>query len=92
MDDPSKLSDNFGQAVKIAEREEKKLAKEGLTEEFNQKFDEFIMLVTLEEVSQHEMDSWAGPSREHPARGEAQGTAEPVGQYAQGAGGGPDRV
>ena len=62
LDDPAKLSDNSGQAIRIAESEEKKLAKEGLTEEFNQKFDEFIKLGTLEELSQHEMDSWEGPS------------------------------
>ena len=61
QNDPAKLSNNLGQAVKIAENEEKKLAREGLTEEFNDKFDEFIKLGTLEELSQHEMDSWAGP-------------------------------
>ena len=61
QDDPAKLSNNLGQAVKIAENEEKKLAREGLTKEFNDKFDEFIKLGTLEELSQHEMDSWAGP-------------------------------
>ena len=62
QDDPAKLSDNLGQVIKIAESEEKKLAKEGLTEEFNEKFEEFIKLGTLEELSQHEMDSWVGPS------------------------------
>ena len=62
QDDPAKLSNNLGQAIKIAENEEKKLLKEGLTEEFNEKFDEFIKLGTLEELSQHEMDTWGGPS------------------------------
>ena len=62
QDDPAKLSNNLGQAIKIAENEEKKLIKEGLTEEFNEKFDEFIKLRTLEELSQHEIDNWGGPS------------------------------
>ena len=62
QDDPAKLSNNLRQAVKIAESEERKLAKESLTEEFNEKFEEFIKLGTIEELSQHEMDSWVGPS------------------------------
>ena len=37
----------IGQAIKIAENEEKKLAREGLTEEFNEKFEEFLNLGTL---------------------------------------------
>ena len=61
IDDPKKLSNNFGQALKIAECEERKLAKERLTEEFNDKFDEFLKLGTIEEISQNEMDSWNGP-------------------------------
>ena len=61
IDDPAKLSNNFGQAIKIAESEEKKLLREGLTDEFNQKFDEFLELGTIAEVSQAEMDSWTGP-------------------------------
>ena len=60
QDDPAKLSNNLGQAIKIAENEEKKLLKEGLTEEFYEKFDEFIKLGTLEELSQYEMDTWGG--------------------------------
>ena len=50
QDDPAKLSNNLGQAIKIAENEEKKLIKEGLTEEFNEKFDKFIKLGTQEEL------------------------------------------
>ena len=61
-DDPAKLSNNLGQAIKIAEDKEKKLIKEGLTEEFNEKFDEFIKLGTPIELSQHEIDNWGGPS------------------------------
>ena len=62
QDDPAKLSDNFGQAVRITESEKKKLAKEGLTKEFNEKSEEFITLGILEELSQHELDSCDGPS------------------------------
>ena len=62
QDDPAKLSDNFGQAVRFTESEKRKLAKEGLTKEFNEKSEEFIMLGILEELSQHELDSCAGPS------------------------------
>ena len=62
QDDPAKLSNNLGQAIKIAENEEKKLIKEGLTEEFNEKFDEFKRLGTL---------GGAQPLHVHPARVEA---------------------
>ena len=62
IDDPAKLSNNIGQAIKIAENEEKKLAREGLTEEFNDKFEEFIKLGTLREIRQQERDSWVGPA------------------------------
>ena len=61
IDDPGKLSDNFFQAIRIAEREEHKLRKEGLTEEFNDKFQEMLNLGTIAEVSQLEMDNWCGP-------------------------------
>ena len=61
IDDPAKLSDNIGQVIKIAEAEERKLIKEGLVEEFNEKFEEFIELGTLREISQMEMDQWTGP-------------------------------
>ena len=67
QDDPAKLSNNLGQAIKIAENEEKKIIKEGLTEEFNEKFDEFIKLGTLEELSQHEIDNWGGAATSCPS-------------------------
>ena len=35
---------------------------EDLTEEFNEKFDEFLNLGTLREISQYEMDTWKGPA------------------------------
>ena len=62
QDNPAKLSNNLGQAVKIAENEKEKLVKERLTEEFHEKSDEFTRLGTLRELYQHEMDSWVGPS------------------------------
>ena len=62
VDDPAKLHDNIGQAIQIAEHEEKKLAREGLTKEFNEKFEEFLNLGTIREISQLEMDTWKGPA------------------------------
>ena len=62
VDDPAKLYHNIRQAIRIAENEERKLAKEGLTGEFNEKFAEFLKLGTIREISQQEMDSWEGPA------------------------------
>ena len=61
IDDPAKLSDNIGQVIRIAEAEEKKLIRDGLVEEFNEKFEEFIELGTMREISQMEMDQWTRP-------------------------------
>ena len=41
-EDPSILSNNFQQAVKIAEREEKKLIKENLLGNFNTEFKQMM--------------------------------------------------
>ena len=51
MDDPAKLYNKVGQAIKIAENEERKLFKEGLTNEFNDKFEGFLRLRTIREIS-----------------------------------------
>ena len=37
----------MGQAIKIADNEERNLLKEGLTQEFNDKFEEFLRLGTI---------------------------------------------
>ena len=60
-EDPSILSNNFHQAAKIPEREEKKLVKENLLEEFNKEFDKMIAFGALVELSREEMNSWKGP-------------------------------
>ena len=60
IDDPNRLSNNIGQVIRIAESEEKKLLREGLTAEFNTKFDEMVNLGTIGEITQMEMDLWSG--------------------------------
>ena len=61
IDDPRKLPDNYRQVVRIAESEEKKLARENLTEEANKLFDKMIDVGAITELSQAEMDMWDGP-------------------------------
>ena len=60
-EDPSILTNNFWQAVKIGEREEKKLEKEQLTDNFNQEFDRMIAYGALVELTEDGMNSWTGP-------------------------------
>ena len=61
LEDPSRLSENLHQAVKIAEREERKLLKEGLMDDFNAKLLEMISYGALIELSNNERSSWTGP-------------------------------
>ena len=61
IDDPRKLSNNYGQVVRIAESEEKKLAKENLTEVANKLFDKIIDVGAIGELTKAEMDMWEGP-------------------------------
>jgi hypothetical protein len=60
-EDPSILTNNFRQVVKIGESEEKRLAKEGLTAAFNQEFDKMIEYGALVELSEETKRSWTGP-------------------------------
>merc|ERR1719494_1692594 len=60
-EDPSILTNNFRQVVKIGEREERKLAKEGLIEAFNQEFDKMIEFGALIELEEDTKRSWTGP-------------------------------
>ena len=60
LEDPMALSKNFGQLVKIAEREERKLERDGLLECFNQEFEKMINLGTLVELSNEDMEFWKG--------------------------------
>ena len=61
LDNPNKLGNNLGQAIKIAERLEKKLEKEGLTEQAEDVFQKMVDYGALRKLSQIEMDSWVGP-------------------------------
>ena len=61
LQDPSILSNNYNQVVKIAEREEKRLEKEGALDRFNDAFDGMIKHNALVELTQHDMNMWDGP-------------------------------
>ena len=58
--DPSILSDNKGQVIKIHQRLEKKLLKNGTLEAFNQEFHKMISNGSLVELSPEEMQIWGG--------------------------------
>ena len=60
MEDPMVLSKNIGQVTKIAEREEKKLERDGLIECFNHEFDKMINQGALVELSNEDMQFWKG--------------------------------
>ena len=62
VNNPAKLHKKVRKAIKIAENKERKLLKEGLTQEFNNKFEEFLRLGTIREISQKEMGYWEGPT------------------------------
>ena len=59
--DPSELADNYGQVVRIAEAEERKLEREGRMSEFNELFQKLQDLGALEEISAKEIMEWRGP-------------------------------
>ena len=61
IDDPRKLSDNYRQVLRIAESEERKLAKENLTGTANKLFDKMIEVGAVTELSKAEIDMWDGP-------------------------------
>ena len=55
------LTNNPGVAIKIAESEERKLMRDDLLDQFNDKVWEAYKLGYLDELSQAEMDQWDGP-------------------------------
>ena len=61
IEDPYKLGNNVNQVMKIAMKEEKKLDREGLTEQANKEFEKMVSLGALRKISQVELDSWKGP-------------------------------
>jgi hypothetical protein len=58
---PSKLMDNFDQVYRWTLHQEKRLAKEGRTEEFNRQFYETVGRGVFREISHKEMEEWKGP-------------------------------
>ena len=61
IDDPRKLSNNYKQVVRISESEERKLAKENLTEVANKLFNKMIDIGAVAEMTKAETDMWDGP-------------------------------
>jgi hypothetical protein len=58
---PSELMDNHDQVYKYTLYQEKRLAKEGRTEEFNKQFYETVERGVFKEISREEMKKWEGP-------------------------------
>ena len=61
LQDPSVLSNNYGQVFAIANRLERKLEKEGLTSQANKLFDKMIDLGVVEEITPELDKAWTGP-------------------------------
>jgi hypothetical protein len=55
---PSELMDNHDQVYKYTLHQEKRLAKEGRTEEFNKQFYETVERDVFKEISREEMKKW----------------------------------
>ena len=62
VEDPSILTYNMNQAIRIAERVEKKVMKENLLADVNAEFDKMIEYGALVELSDDVMRSWNGPA------------------------------
>ena len=60
--DPSILPNNKSQVIKIAERQERKLIKNGLLDSFFQEFNKTIKQGQLVELPKEELDLWDGPA------------------------------
>ena len=60
-EDPQVLPNNRSQVIKIAERTEKKLIKDGNLGRFNEEFYKMIHQNAIREISPNEMEAWAGP-------------------------------
>ena len=60
--DPSTLPINKAQVIEIAEREEKRLAKCGLLDAFNQEFNKMLSNGALFDLPSHEKEMWDGPT------------------------------
>ena len=60
IESPSILANNLRQVVKIAEREEKKLHRECLTDAFNKEFQKMLDIGALVELTAEDRQSWKG--------------------------------
>jgi len=58
---PSRLGDNYEQVYRLTLSQEKRLAKQGRTEEFNKQFYETVERGVFRELSPKEMGEWKGP-------------------------------
>jgi hypothetical protein len=58
---PSALRDNYEQVFRYTLVQEKRLAKQGRTEEFNEEFYKTVERGVFKEISREEMAAWEGP-------------------------------
>jgi hypothetical protein len=58
---PTTLKDNYQQVFKYTLAQEKRLAKQGRTEEFNAEFYKTVERGVFKEITKEEMDAWDGP-------------------------------
>jgi hypothetical protein len=58
---PTTLKDNYGQVFKYTLAQEKRLAKQGRTEEFNAEFYKTVERGVFREITKEEMAAWDGP-------------------------------
>jgi len=58
---PSTLRDNYAQVFKYTLVQEKRLAKQGHTEEFNEEFYKTVEHGVFKEITREEMAAWDGP-------------------------------
>jgi hypothetical protein len=58
---PTTLRDNYQQVYKYTLAQEKRLAKQGRTEEFNTEFYKTVERGVFKEIIKEEMDAWDGP-------------------------------
>jgi hypothetical protein len=58
---PNTLKDNYGQVFKYTLAQEKRLAKQGRTEEFNAEFYKTVERGVFREITKEEMAAWDGP-------------------------------
>jgi hypothetical protein len=58
---PSTLKDNYEQVFKYTLAQERRLAKQGCTEEFNEEFYKTVEHGVFKEITREEMAAWEGP-------------------------------